>query len=281
MIKLSTDENEIKTITLEVTEQEFRIIQIKKSIKNYKKENLGLSPKNSEVLSATLKSGSSRKETKIAENDIKPEVDMKSNSNYSSTTTSNNSNFSLQNPELSPDHFKTLTEKTEINTNEKLKLLEEEYDAAKSIILSDAQDEYENKQPFEFPNETSELETKPNRAFNLYPNVIVKERDIVLKPSNAKETHSTSYPNVTEKQKDTVLKSLKPKKTHKPSSPNVTEKQRNTVLKPSNAKQIHNSTFEFLKQETKFTSKHFENPIPKIYLNDNPIKNDPNNKKQI
>ena len=243
MIKLSTDENEIKTITLEVTEQEFRIIQIKKSIKNYKKENLGLSPKNSEVLSGTSKSGSSRKETKIAENDIKSEVDMKSNSNYSSATTSNNPNFSLQNPELSPDHFKTLTEKTEINTNEKLKLLEQEYDAAKSIILSDAQDEYENKQPFEFPNETSELETKPNRAFNLYSNVIVKQRDTVLKPSNAKETHSTSYSNVTEKQRDTILKSSNPKKTHKPSSPNVTEKQRNTVLKPSNAKQIHNSTF--------------------------------------
>ena len=174
MIKLSTDENEIKTITLEVTEQEFRIIQIKKSIKNQKKENLDLSPKNSEVLSATSKSGSSRKETKNAENDIKSEVDIKSNSNYSSTTTSNNPYFSLQSPELSPDHFKTLTEKTEINTYEKLKLLEQEYDAAKSIILSDAQDEYENKQPFEFPNETSELETKPNRAFNLYPNVIVK-----------------------------------------------------------------------------------------------------------
>ena len=42
MIELSTDENEIKTITLKVTEQEFRIIQIKKFIKNYKKENLDL-----------------------------------------------------------------------------------------------------------------------------------------------------------------------------------------------------------------------------------------------
>ena len=47
MIELSTDENEIKTITLKVTEQEFRIIQIKKSTKNYKKENLDLSPNNS------------------------------------------------------------------------------------------------------------------------------------------------------------------------------------------------------------------------------------------
>ena len=50
MIELSTDENEIKTITLKVTEQEFRIIQIKKS---YKKENSDLSPKNRDVLSAT------------------------------------------------------------------------------------------------------------------------------------------------------------------------------------------------------------------------------------
>ena len=53
MIDFSTVENEIKTITLKVKEQEFRIIQIKKSIKNYKKENLDLSPKNSEALSAT------------------------------------------------------------------------------------------------------------------------------------------------------------------------------------------------------------------------------------
>ena len=61
MIELSIDENEIKTITLKVTEQEFRIIQIKKSIKHYKKENLDLSPKNSDVLSATSKSVSSKK----------------------------------------------------------------------------------------------------------------------------------------------------------------------------------------------------------------------------
>ena len=135
MIELSTDENEIKTITLKVTEQEFHIVQRKKSIKNYKKENLDLSPKNSEVLLATSKSGSSKKETKNAENDIKPEA----------TT------------------------------------IEQQYDAAKSIILSDAQDEYENKQPFEFSTETSELETKPNRTFNLYPNVIVKQRDTALR----------------------------------------------------------------------------------------------------
>ena len=77
MIDFSTVENEIKTITLKVKEQEFRIIQIKKSIKNYKKENLDLSPKNSEVLSATSKSGSSKKETKNAENDIKSEADIK------------------------------------------------------------------------------------------------------------------------------------------------------------------------------------------------------------
>ena len=54
MIELSTDDNEIKMITLKVAEQEFCIIQIKKSIKNYKKENLDFSPKNSEVLSYRL-----------------------------------------------------------------------------------------------------------------------------------------------------------------------------------------------------------------------------------
>ena len=32
---------------------------------------------------------------------------------------------------------------------------------------------------------------------------------------------------------------------------------------------------------TKVTSKYFENPIPNIYLNDSPTKNDPNNKKKI
>ena len=76
MIELSIDKNETKTITLKVTEQEFRIIQIKKS---YKKENSDLSPKYSEVLSATWKSGSSKKETKNAENDIKFAADIKSN----------------------------------------------------------------------------------------------------------------------------------------------------------------------------------------------------------
>ena len=77
------------------------------------------------------------------------------------------------------------------------------------------------------------------------------------------------------------MKSSNLKETHNPSSPNVIEKQKDTVLKPSNAKQIHNPTFDFPKQKAKLTSKHFENPIPKIYLNENPTKIDPNNKKQI
>ena len=95
MIKLSTDENEIKTITLKVTEQEFCIIEIKKSIKNYKKENLELSPKNNDILSATTKCGSSKKETKNAENDIKSEADIKHKSNYSLTSASNTPYFNL------------------------------------------------------------------------------------------------------------------------------------------------------------------------------------------
>ena len=192
MIELLIDENEIKTITLKVTEQEFRIIQIKKSIKNYKKGNLDLSPKNREVLSATSKSGSSKKETKNAENDIKSKADIKSNSNYSSTSASNTPYFNLQESELSPDYFKTLTEKTEINTTEKLKLLEQQYDAVKNIILSDAHDEYEKKQPFEFPKEFSELETKPNNNPSP-PNVIEKQKDTVLKRSNAKQIHSPKF----------------------------------------------------------------------------------------
>ena len=192
MIELSTDENEIKTITLKVTEQEFRIIQIKKSIKNYKKGNLDLSPKNREVLSATSKSGSSKKETKNAENDIKSKADIKSNSNYSSTSASNAPYFNLQEFELSPDYFRTLTEKTEINTTEKLKLLEQQYDAVKNIILSDAHDEYENKQPFEFPKEFFELETKPNNNPSP-PDVLEKQKKIVLKRSNTKQIHSPTF----------------------------------------------------------------------------------------
>ena len=122
--------------------------------------------------------------------------------------------------------------------------------------MSDAQEEYENKQTFQFPKETSELETKPKRTFDLYPNVIVKERDTGLKPSNPKETHNSS-------------------------SANVTEKQRDNVLKLSNGKQIRNTTFDFPKQKTKLTSKHLENPIGKNYLNEKLTKNNPNNKKQI
>ena len=84
----------------------------------------------------------------------------------------------MQDPKLSPEYFKTLTEKTEINTSRKLKLLEQQFGAVKSIILSDAQDKYENKQPFEFHIETSEFkETKPNGTLNLYPNVIEKQKD--------------------------------------------------------------------------------------------------------
>ena len=150
----------------------------KKVYQNYKKENLDLSPKNSEVLSATSKSGS--------------EEDIKSNSNYSSTSASNTPYFILQEPELSPDYFKTLTEKTEINTTEKLKLLEQQYDTAKNIILSDANDEYENKQPFEFPKEFSELEAKANDNPSP-PNVLEKQKDTVLKRSNAKQIHSPTF----------------------------------------------------------------------------------------
>lgn len=52
----------------------------------------------------------------------------------------------------------------------------------KSVIWSDAEDTYQNKQPFEFPNEIFELQTKPNRTFNSYPDVNAKQGDTVLKP---------------------------------------------------------------------------------------------------
>ena len=79
MIELSTDENEIKILSPKLTGQEFRINEIKKSIKTYKKENVDFSPKNSEVLSATSKTVSSKTETKNAENNIKSKEDIKSN----------------------------------------------------------------------------------------------------------------------------------------------------------------------------------------------------------
>ena len=65
------------------------------------------------------------------------------------------------------------------------------------------------------------------------------------------------------------------------SYPNVIEKQRDTVLKSSNASKFITQHFDFAKQKTEFTSKHFENPKLKIYSNENSVKNDPNNKKQI
>ena len=94
--------------------------------------------------------------------------------------------------------------------------------------MSDLQSKHENKQPFEFPKETSELEAKTNRTFKLYANVTVKQRGTALKSSNAKEIHNTLYPNVTEKQRDRVSKSPNPKETHNPSCPNAIEKQRDT-----------------------------------------------------
>ena len=48
-------------------------------------------------------------------------------------------------------NWQALTEKQKSIPPKKIKLLEQQCDAVKSIILSDAQDEYENKQPFEFP----------------------------------------------------------------------------------------------------------------------------------
>ena len=188
------------------------------------------------------KSGSSKKETKNAEADTKSEADIKGNSSYSSTSTSKTPYCSLQDPERSPDYFKALTEKTEINSTEKQKLLEQQYHTVKTIILSDAQDEYENKQPFEFPKEIPGLETKPNKTFNLYTNITMKQRYTASKLSNTKDTHNRSYPN-SGKQRDTVFKSVNLKETNNPYSANVIEKQRDTVLKQSNPKQIHNPTF--------------------------------------
>ena len=55
--------------------------------------------------------------------------------------------------------------------------------------MSDAHDEYDNKQPFEFPKE---VETKPNNNLSP-PNVIEKQRKTVLKRSKAKQIHSPTF----------------------------------------------------------------------------------------
>ena len=117
MIELSTDKNEIKTISFKVTEQEFHTIQVKSLSKITKRKIQIFSPKNSDVLTAASNSGSSKKETKNVENDTESEADVKSKS-YSSTSALNTPYFSLQDLEFSSDYIKTLIEQTEINANE-------------------------------------------------------------------------------------------------------------------------------------------------------------------
>ena len=177
-----------------------------------------------------------KKNTKNAENDIKSKADIKSNSNYSSTSASNAPYFNLQESELSPDYFKTLTEKTEINTTEKLKLLEQQYDAVKNIILSDAHDEYENKQPFEFSKEVSELETKPNNNPSP-PNVLEKQKGTVLKRSNAKQIHSQTFDFPKQKTKPTSKHSENP-------IPKIYLNENPTENDPNNKKQISKITVD-------------------------------------
>ena len=77
MIELSTDENEIKAIILRTR------------ISHYLHKEVYQKLQKGEFRPATSKSGSSQKETKNAENNIKSEADIKSNSNYSSTSALN------------------------------------------------------------------------------------------------------------------------------------------------------------------------------------------------
>ena len=58
MIESTNDENEIKVISDNVTEQRFHIIQIKKSVESYKNNSLLF--ENCDVISATSKSSSSK-----------------------------------------------------------------------------------------------------------------------------------------------------------------------------------------------------------------------------
>ena len=100
----------------------------------------------------------------------------------------------MQDPELLPDYFEILTETTEINTNEKLKLWEQQYVTARSIVLSDAQDEYENKKAFWVPQRNSCIyRNKTKEKLYVYPNVVGKQRDTVLKSPNTKQIYNSTF----------------------------------------------------------------------------------------
>ena len=58
--------------------------------------------------------------------------------------------------------------------------------------MSDAHDKYKNKQHSEFPKEFFELQIKPNNNSSP-PNVPQKQKDTVLKRSNAKQIHSRTF----------------------------------------------------------------------------------------
>ena len=92
MIESTNDENKIKAIFDKVTEQEFRIIQIKKSVESYKNNSLHF--ENCDVISATSRS-LSNKQNSLPEVKEVAKTETKSNSNFSSTIASNFSYFEL------------------------------------------------------------------------------------------------------------------------------------------------------------------------------------------
>ena len=138
MIESRNDENEIKAISDKVTEQEFRIIQIKKSVESYKNDSVLF--ENCDVISATRKSSSS-KQNSLPEVKEVAKTETKSNSNISSTSASNFSYFELYVIQNSPDYFKILRESKEMKPEKRLELLEKQFEVAKTIILSETRQE--------------------------------------------------------------------------------------------------------------------------------------------
>ena len=100
--------------------------------------------------------------------------------------------------------------------------------------MSDAHNEYENKQPFEFPKEFSELETKPNNTPSP-PNVLEKQKDTVLKRSNAEQIHSQTFDFPKQKTKLTSKHSENP-------IPKIYLTENPTENDPNNKKQISKIT---------------------------------------
>ena len=138
IIESTNDENETKAISDKVTEHEFCIIQIKKSVESYKNNSLLF--KNCDVISTTSKSSSGEQNSLPGIKEV-AKTETKSNSNFSSTSASNFLYFELHGIQYSPNYFKISRENNEMKPEKRLELLEKQFEVAKTIILSETRQE--------------------------------------------------------------------------------------------------------------------------------------------